>query len=190
MLIESPCIKGDVDVGWVRKCAFKSDRFSEEECRTVAYLANILRQFSPKKFENEDGSFTEVAPHVTSYAALVRIANTFLEGTGYHQFCQRQSPTVSPASMHCLNLGAVGIYETLCARTSGHFDVNDIDNNLLSDYKDITTYPKNKRAVFGAFFDLERIDSICSKHGLTFANRLVKVRSYMEYSHPEVEIIY
>ncbi|CAO3564902.1 unnamed protein product [Mortierella alpina] len=139
MLIESPCIKGDVDVGWVRKCAFKSDRFSEEKCRTVAYLANILRQFSPKKIENEDGSFTEAAPHVTSYAALVNGRNRI--------------SSILPA-------------------TPGHFDVNDIDNNLLSDCKDITTYPKNKRAVFGAFFDLEKIDNICSKHGLTFANRL------------------
>ncbi|KAF9271101.1 hypothetical protein BGZ68_004223, partial [Mortierella alpina] len=79
MLVESPCVDGDVDAGWVRKCAFKSDRFSEDECDTVAKLANILRRFSPKKIERDDGSFTDAAPHVVHYAALVRIANTFLK---------------------------------------------------------------------------------------------------------------
>ena len=62
MLVESPCVDGDVDAWWVRKCAFKSDRFSEDECDTVAKLANILRRFSPKKIERDDGSFTDAAP--------------------------------------------------------------------------------------------------------------------------------
>ncbi|KAG9319787.1 hypothetical protein KVV02_005068 [Mortierella alpina] len=100
--------------------------------------------------------------HVANYAALVRIANTFLllMGTGYHQFTQLESSTVSPSSLHSLALGAVGIYET-CARTSGHFDIRHVNNILLSDYIDITTVPGNKQC-----------------HGLAFADRLVFVNRF------------
>ncbi|KAF9952712.1 hypothetical protein BGZ72_005978 [Mortierella alpina] len=177
ILVESPCIAGEVNAEWVRKCAFKSDRFSEEECSTVAKLANILRQFGPKKIKKYDGSFAAAAPHDANYAALVRIANTFLKGAGYDQFCQRESPTVSPASVHALNLGAVGLYKILCAKAAGHFGTRDTDHNLLSNYKHITIHPR-KQAL-----------SFCDKYAIRLTGEQIKhggvKRSGMRTGYPE-----
>jgi hypothetical protein len=172
MLVESPHIEnGVVDSNWVQKCAYKGQRFTEEECAVVAQLANSLRPFVPKRTINDEGYYEEPQAHVANQAALVRIANTFLMGTGYHQFSQLESPRVSPSSLHALALGPVGIYETLCARTAGHYDIQDVNGTLLSNYADITTIPGNKRAVMASFFDMETIDATCHSHGLSFADR-------------------
>ena len=150
MLVESPRITRKVDANWVRKTAFKGgDKFTEEECRVVAKLANDLRPFAPKKTE---GQGEDPAPHVARYAALVRIANILLDGTGYGCFCQKDSPIISPASLHGLALGSVGLYEALCAQEPGHFDIRDARNDPLTDYKDVTGYLPNKRAVFCCVF--------------------------------------
>ena len=137
----------------------------------MARLATTLRPFAPKKRRKDDGYYEDPLPHVANYAALVRIANTFLMGTGYNQFTQLESPTVSPYSLHGLALGAVGVYETLCARTPGHYDIRDVNDALLSNYTEITSVPGIKRAVFGSFFDLEKIDAMCHDHGMTFTER-------------------
>jgi len=172
MLVESPHIEnGVVDSNWVQKSAYKGQRFSEKECAVVAQLANSLRPFAPKRTLSDEGYYEEPQAHVANQAALVRIANTFLMGTGYHQFTQLESPRVSPSSLRALALGPVGIYETLCARTAGHYDIQDVNGTLLSNYADITTIPGNKRAVMGSFFDMETIDATCHSHGLSFADR-------------------
>ncbi|CAO3568856.1 unnamed protein product [Mortierella alpina] len=133
MLVESPHIEnGVVDSNWVQKCAYKGHRFTVEECAVVAQLANSLRPFAPKRTINDEGYYEEPQAHVANQAALVRIANTFLMGTGYDQFTQLESPRVSPSSLHALALGPVGIYETLCARTAGHYDIQDVNGTLLS----------------------------------------------------------
>ncbi|KAF9554471.1 hypothetical protein EC968_009644, partial [Mortierella alpina] len=102
MLIESPHITRKVNEGWVRKTAFKGgDAFTKEECRVVANLANALRPYAHQK----DGSQAKGPGHVAQCAAIVRIANVVLDGTGYSQFCQKDAPIISPASLHGLALG-------------------------------------------------------------------------------------
>ncbi|KAF9358967.1 hypothetical protein BGX26_000509 [Mortierella sp. AD094] len=178
VLVESPCIEGEVDRAWVRKSAFRGSEFTTEECDIVAKLANWLRPYVPKR-RPSDGQKTQASiPHVALRAPIVLIANTILRATGYHEFTRRLAPQISTSSSHGIALGAVGIYECLCSNLKRQFDVMDVDGNPLTSYRQITAQPLNKRAVFGAFFDLKKIDSVCRSHGLEFRNRIVYVDRY------------
>ncbi|KAF9992781.1 hypothetical protein BGZ65_011808, partial [Modicella reniformis] len=87
-------------------------------------------------------------------------------------------PTTSVSSVHSLGLNAVGLYEVLCSKEENHFDVNDAFGMPLTSVARVTLPAENKRAVFGAFFDLEKIDRTCAKYGLRFYNRVVYVNQY------------
>lgn len=140
----------------------------------VAYLANALRPYVPRKWPCTDSSnLKNSTPHVTLRAPLVIIANAILRVTGYNQFTRRLVPQISPTSLHSLALGPVGIYEVLCHKSENHFDVKDMCGTKVTDYRKITEHDWNKRAVMGSFFDLNKIEEICKAHGLTFRERLV-----------------
>ncbi|KAF9935643.1 hypothetical protein BGZ70_006908, partial [Mortierella alpina] len=71
MLVQSPHIENEVvDGNWVRKCAYKGQRFTEEECAVVAQLANTLRPFTPKRRIKDDGYYEDAVAHVANHAAL------------------------------------------------------------------------------------------------------------------------
>lgn len=48
--------------------------------------------------------------------------------------------------------------------------MNDASGEILTAGGN-ATLPENKPAIFGAFFDLERLKMICYDHGLRFYNR-------------------
>ena len=61
--------------------------------------------------------------------------------------------------------------QRFCSKGDRQFDVFDAKGVPLVDGTIITKFRENKRVVFGAFLDLEKVDEICSKHGLKFADR-------------------
>lgn len=172
ILLESPSIKEDIDVNWVRKTAHKHDEFTDKECKVVAQLANALRHFVPKRRPREDGlGFQGSLPCMVLRAPLVLIANTILAATGYTRFTRRIAPQISPADMHGLHLGAVGVYETLCSENERQFDILDKNGLPLVNRANVTAIPGNKDAVFASIFDLNKIKNICKTHGLEFHDR-------------------
>lgn len=174
-LLESPSIHQDIDANWVKKTSFKGSDLTESECRLIAQLANTLRPYVPKRRRNPDGGgFIDPAPHVGLRAPLVMISNAVLRATGYVSFARKIAPQVSPSKLHGLALGGVGIFEALCKASEEQFDIKDAHGAPLTYYRDITSYPENKRFVFGAFFNLDRIESLCSSHGLKFCQRSVR----------------
>ncbi|KAF9093787.1 hypothetical protein BGX27_001569, partial [Mortierella sp. AM989] len=176
MLLESPCIENQISPEYVRTSGFKDNKFTDHECHVVATLANSLRPFIPKRRLGRNGQRTQPSiPHVALRAPLVIIANTVLQLTGYNQFTRRITPQVSAGSLHGLALGAVGMYEVFCARSPGRFDVKDIEGKPLTGYRNITRFPANKKAVFGAFLDMTKVHRICEDHGLEFADRITYV---------------
>ncbi|KAG0210759.1 hypothetical protein BGX31_001832, partial [Mortierella sp. GBA43] len=156
----------------VREKAHKGTKFTDEEVDVVIMLARTLRPFVPKK-----DSGTDVVAHVALRAPIAVIANCVLRATGYSEFTRRFSPSTSASSLHGLGLNAVGLYETLCGKSEGRFDVKDVFGKPLSSTAKVTIHG-NKRSVFEAFFDVEMVLKICSEYGLTFQDRFVYVNRY------------
>ncbi|KAF9560849.1 hypothetical protein EC968_005983 [Mortierella alpina] len=155
----------------VEKKTYSGTRFTEAQCDTVSSLANILAPYIPKRRIGENGRLGPSGQHVTLRAPLIIIANAVLHAAGYHQFAASVSPVVSPASCQALALSGPALFEVLCSRDHGMFDAQDEDGNPITNARHVSTL-SGKRAIFGSFFDLQKVDSLCSKHGLTFANRI------------------
>ena len=162
-ILESPEPIGDT-AEWVRSKAFRQSAFSDEECNVVLKLAGLLYPYVPKKSPGKVS-----ISHVTLHAPIVLIANSILRSTGYHEFTRKMAPVASTSSLHSLALGAMGVFEVFCAK-GGMFNVNDASGEILTAGGN-ATLPENKPAIFGAFFDLERLKMICYDHGLRFYNR-------------------
>lgn len=169
MLVESPNISHDINWSWVKKSGYKGNDFTEKECRVVAYLANLLRLFIPKRRPRADGKgYQDSLAHVALRAPIVLIANSVLRAAGYPEFTRRNAPQTSSASLHGLQLGAVGLYEAFCGRGERQFDVQDASKNPLTNYITLQSSPENKRAIFESFFNMRKVEKVCSDHGLTF----------------------
>jgi hypothetical protein len=135
----------------------------------VAEIGNFLRPYVPKKRTKADGDGTvESLPHILLRAPLVRIANRILRLTGYPQFTRIISPQPSAASMQGLQLGCQGLLEALCSSNEGQFDVIRADGSLIESGAGTKA---DKNDVFGAFFDLDKVEDLCRQGGLQFAHR-------------------
>ncbi|KAF9559817.1 hypothetical protein EC968_006474 [Mortierella alpina] len=173
-LLESNAITDVIDRKLVRETGFKDNDFTERECDVVAYIANVLRPYIPKRRPGDAGNKTRPSlEHAVLRAPLVLISNTILRLTHYSDFTRRISPQISTGIPHALSLGAVGIYEVLSGQR-GCFQIK-IDNSpqeeVLTSYRAVTTNPTNKRVAIGAFFDLDVIDNLCKDYGIQFYNR-------------------
>lgn len=172
VLLESDTIQGKITRTWIEKTAFTGTKFTEKEFSVMILLANALRPYVPKRRPGKDGQHSQPPlPHVALRCPIVMIANSVLRATGYSQYARQISPTTSISEIHAMSLGPVGIYEVFCSRAQKQFDIQDINGVALTNRQRITQDPNNKRAVIGAFFDLQKIDAICKSHGLEFRNR-------------------
>ncbi|KAF9557979.1 hypothetical protein EC968_007327 [Mortierella alpina] len=179
-LLESATVTHRISPSYVKGMAYVGTKFTDKQCMVVAHLVNTMRPYVPKRWvkNEQDGSDTPSAktkphtPHITLRAPFVFLANAFLRAAGYPQFIRRVAPQVSPAALHGLLLSASAIYEVLCSREANHFDILDSDGLPLTQ---VSLVPRHKEAVFGAFFNLERINELCHAHGIRFANRLTFV---------------
>lgn len=170
MLLETPNVATTIDANYVAKQAHKGKKFSPEECRVVADLANRLRPYIPKRRQDKDGRYEAPLAHVAARAPFLILGNCILRAAGYHPFTKTTSPQISPSSTQALPLGAPGMYEVFCASAAEHFDVKTACQKPLTNISD-TVKPDNKRAIFGSFLDLDKVDFLCAEHGLKFANR-------------------
>ncbi|CAO3565153.1 unnamed protein product [Mortierella alpina] len=158
MLVRSSSVTKDVDVSWVRRSSFRRNDFTEKECKAVAEIVNAFRPYIPKRQQDEDGATTtKPFPHIVLRAPFVLIANSLLRAAGYHEFVRRMMPQIAPSSLHALHLGAVGIYEVLCAESARHFDVRDTNGDALTNQNDVTKVTGNKQAIFAQFFNWPRL---------------------------------
>ncbi|KAF9342909.1 hypothetical protein BGX34_007488, partial [Mortierella sp. NVP85] len=169
MLVESPKIQRTIRPDYVKKSGFAGNDFTDHECQVVAELANTLRPFIPKRRKrSDDKGFQDSLAHVALRAPIVMIANSVLRATGYSNFTRRISPQPSTASLHGLQLGAVGLYETLCGKGERQFDVQDSDGEKITNYLTVQSSAAMKQTLFASFFDVKKMNEICSKHGLVF----------------------
>ncbi|KAF9949899.1 hypothetical protein BGZ70_001592 [Mortierella alpina] len=172
----SNSVTTDVDIAWVRRSSFRRQEFTDKECQAVADIVNAFRPYVPKREQDAEGSTTNKPfPHIVLRAPFVLIANSLLRAAGYHDFVRRMMPQIAPSSLHALHLGAVGLYEVLCAESEWHFDVRDINGDPLTTGDDVTKVAGNKQAIFSQFFNLAEIDRLCRAHGLQFNMRIVFV---------------
>ncbi|KAF9940150.1 hypothetical protein BGZ65_007905, partial [Modicella reniformis] len=172
VLLESPALDGKINGAYVKKSAFVGNKFTEEQCNVVAMIVNALGPYVPKRRPNPEDSGPKTLPpiaHVALRAPLMMIANAVLRGSGYTQFTRLMSPQISPSSTHALHLNAIGLYEVLCSKEPDHFDVVDTNKNPLTYVNNVRDH---KRAVFGAFFNVEKVEQLCRAHGLRFADRV------------------
>ncbi|KAG9326808.1 hypothetical protein KVV02_005470 [Mortierella alpina] len=175
MLVESPHIDEEIDIGWVRRSGFAKDQLTDKECSVVAELANLFRPYVPKKRPALEGTETDKPlAHVALRAPFILIGNVILRASGYPEFTRglRIAPQISAGSMNALHLGAVGFYEVFCSENENQFDIQDIDDNPITSVKAMTSPPNNKDIVLGSFLDMDEVARICRKHGLQFAQRI------------------
>lgn len=169
ILVESPRIQKEINEDWVRKTAHSGSTFTSRECMVVAYLANLLQPFTPKRSQDDnDETFKDPLAHIALRAPIVMIANAVLRATGYPNLIQNTTPVIAPSSLQAIPLGASGIYEVFCGRREQQFDIVGNDMLPLTDIKMVTS---NKSTVFSSFFDLKKIEDICDDHGLRFRGR-------------------
>ncbi|KAF9109796.1 hypothetical protein BGX27_007170 [Mortierella sp. AM989] len=180
ILVESPNINFRIEDDYVRTVSFEGEELTNRECSVVAALANILRPYFPKRLPRRDGKggYKEHIAHVTTRAPIVIISNAFLRACGYSAFTRRLAPHGSTSALHGLQLGATGLYEALCQQSPGHYDVQDLEGAPLTCARQITTVKANKEVVFGAFMNIEKIQKICSDHGLIFRHRITFVDEF------------
>ncbi|KAK3804895.1 MAG: hypothetical protein J3Q66DRAFT_423656 [Benniella sp.] len=177
-LLESPFMKWAIRIKDVRKTSFKDLDITDHECTVIAKIANTLRPYVPKRRILPDGTIVEHLPHIALRASLVLIANRTLQIAGYSHFTRQITPLISTGSIHALALGAVGVYNVFYGQAKGRFDVQDAHGNPLTSAANITRFPANKEAVFGAFFDMRRVKAVCKDHGIVFTNRITYVDQY------------
>jgi hypothetical protein len=170
ILLESPCIDEKIDCNWVRKTAHSNSNFTARECQVVVKLANLFRPYIPRRGQDSNDTSSESIAHVALRAPLVLIANAILKATGYHQFTREICPQIPPSSVQGLILGARGIFEVFCGRSDNQYSIVGNNGSPLTNGNDVS---KNKEAIFGSFFNAERIQELCQSHGLKFIYRQV-----------------
>ncbi|KAK3808256.1 MAG: hypothetical protein J3R72DRAFT_428373 [Linnemannia gamsii] len=169
ILLESP----ELDVQrlnptWVRRTAHKPEELTDVECLAVVRIVKALSPYTPKRVKNSSGGTSSPTPNPASMIKVVLLSNHILRYTGYSQFTKRFAPAPSVASLHPVPLGAAALYDALCWKAPGHFDIHDANGKPISS---VTIATKNKEDTFANFFDMESIHKMCSKYKLKFGFR-------------------
>ncbi|KAG0305201.1 hypothetical protein BGZ99_002171 [Dissophora globulifera] len=175
MLLESPSISSPVDKNYVAKTAHKGKTFTDNECSIVARLFNLLQKYVPKRRRDDNGHTSPPLGHVALRAPVVMIANAVMRATHYTKFSQTISPQISMGTTQALCMGAREVYETFCGSRAGRFDIKDAGGTPITTTTKATSSAELKKATFGAFLDLNKIENICRQYGLRFANRVTFV---------------
>ncbi|KAG0195552.1 hypothetical protein BGX31_006107, partial [Mortierella sp. GBA43] len=168
VLIESPSPKDQFDIDHVKKSVFKGSKFTEDELQVVLRITNFLRPFVPRRWKGvNDKDYRQHTHHVALDAPIVMISNAILRLLGRTDFTRRIAPHVAAGDSHGLQLGAAQLHEALCSSSPGHYDVTGAYGDITN-VEDVTSPRHNKQMVFKGFFDMDKIEAICRKHGLQF----------------------
>lgn len=169
-LLEAPDLALPITREQVEHYAHSGHDFLQKETSVVASLCNVLYPFVPHRTINNDGKEVKPLLHVATQVPLIMIANTVFRATGRAELCQELCPSVSSSAVHAIPLGSAGCFEMLCQRGPGFFDIKGADGTPMTSVAQAAK-ASNKTAVLASFFSLQRIQDICHKHGLDFANR-------------------
>jgi len=166
MLIELGKILRVVTCNDIQHAAFKGTMFTEKEKMVAAKIANFLQPFVQQRMD--DNQLPE--PHILMRAPLAALANTIVTITGFSTLTQSLSIT-SQQDLHSLQLTAAGVYNTY----HGQWDIPTDDANWITNSYEAG---KNKPATFGAFFDMNCVESLMDSYGLQFAWRLIFINKW------------
>lgn len=169
ILVHSPHINYHVNKSYVRKALLKNMKCTDLELTVARDLVNALLPFTPKRVPTDKGH-QDPSPHVVLYAPMVLIAQAFLQAVGLHRFQRRLSPQVSVGSTSAIQLSSGVLYEILGSRSPNQFDITTPSGRLISNVLDAAN-PANQLGLFGAFFDMDRVQKICLEHNVMFTNR-------------------
>jgi hypothetical protein len=133
ILLESPNLDVHrLNPAWVRRTAHKPEELTDAECQTVVWIVRALSPYTPKRVKNSSGGTSPPTPNPASMIKVVLLSNHMLRYTGYSQFTRRFALAPSIASLHPVPLGAAALYDTLCWKAPGHFDIYDADGKPIS----------------------------------------------------------
>jgi hypothetical protein len=166
MLIESGKIQRVVTCNNIQHAAFKGTTFTEKEKMVAAKIVNFLRPFVQQR--TDDNRLPE--PHILTRAPLAALANTITTITGFPSLVQSLSIT-SQQDLRSLQLTAAGAYDAF----HGQWDIPINDASWITNSYDAG---KNKAIIFGAFFDMSRMEALMDSHGLQFAWRVIFVSKW------------
>jgi hypothetical protein len=145
----------------IRSAWKQKTELSEKEMNIVEQCIKLLKPYMP----------SQKAPRcIMLHLPLVMLSNTIQRVAGYGNFTREICPHISPASIQALPVDCRVMYEVLSSSVhSDPFTIRDRENILISSVNITTNF---KQETLGSFFDLQRLNEICSHHGLIFDNRL------------------
>ncbi|KAI7848016.1 hypothetical protein BDC45DRAFT_524641 [Circinella umbellata] len=148
----------------------------------------VLKAFHDKSLKSDEFAVVKLitnqllaySPHSDSMCLLtqlpfVLLANSILIAVGYHGHVQEISPIVSHHKIHAIPIYPAIMYETLTPHKNGipqgPFKVTPVgtDEAIIPSY----AARKNGDPMWWSFFDKENVISLCNRHKLIFANRMV-----------------
>ena len=151
MLIESGKIRQVITSDNIQHAAFRGTIFTEKEKAVSAKIANFLRPFVQQR--TDDNKLPE--PNILVRAPLAALANAIVTVTGFPSLVQKLSiaPQQKPRALH---LTAAGIYDTFRQWDIPIDNANWITNSYQAG--------KNKPAIFGAFFNMNQLESLVDSY--------------------------
>jgi len=170
MLVESPSINYAIDAAYVKRLAHTGKEFTDDEATLVAKLANLLRPYVPKRRPGKGTRTVASLAHVALRAPIVLLANAVLRATGYHNFTRSISPEVSPSATHSIHIGAVALYEIFLSQRRQRFVIPGLP---ITRVESVTNPRENADAIIWAFFDFNKVTSICNRHKLDFHKKYI-----------------
>jgi hypothetical protein len=166
MLTESGKIQRVVTSDDIQRAAFKGTTFTEKEKMVAAKIINFLRPFVQQRADDNQLP----APHILTRAPLAALANIIVTIIGSPSLVRKLAITPLQGS-RALHLTAAGIYDVFHEQ----WDIPVDDTNWITNSYQAG---KTKAAVFRAFLNTNKIESLMNSYGLQFAWRLTFVNRW------------
>lgn len=134
---------------------------NDAELQVLQHLGQTLRPFT---FPGAQ------VPNACARISFIVLANSALRAAGYHDFMQELCPYVAPYSQHALDLNPGAIYEVFCRQNGGVLNVKLSGRGYITSHMEARD---KANAMISAFFDTEKIQNTCKRHGLRFDNLII-----------------
>lgn len=162
-----------------KRLLFSKDVDDEVQEETIIDMWNVEEELDAKERDAPMEVVNGLRPHLREYRKrkapfiadglnFLVLANQILSKTGYCNFAREICPQAGPSEIHTLHLDTVPVYELFGSKDAPLF-IFDGENQPITSVADAI---HNKRAIFQAFFDIDKIEQTCISWGLTFDNRI------------------
>ncbi|RUS19003.1 hypothetical protein BC937DRAFT_88082, partial [Endogone sp. FLAS-F59071] len=166
MLVESGKIRRGITSDDIQCAAFRGTVFTEREKAVSAKVANFLRPFVQQRMDDNKPQ----EPYILACAPLAALANAIVTVAGFPSLIRKLSITSSQDS-RALHLTAAGVYDTF----HGQWDIPVDDSNWITNSYQAG---KSKSTAFGAFFNMNKIESLMKSCKLEFGWKLIFVNKW------------